>query len=1180
MARQDTPRSLAGNSPLEMQSQYNISPDAQRPVPGIRQVASPQGSNFGIQQDILDGLAEFGSKTIREAANARYARVQSEGEIAYAQGKSAYDLPTDNNKWALEGYRVMEAETNSAALLAAQQAEITNGLYEVSPDEFRAQYGARIEAALKDKDPRVQDIMREQLTKALPTLVEQHTREHAGYLETKNTEAVETAVDMLSRDTAHQDSLLAISKGEGVAGALASDKQAKAVVSGVVRAFANDNPNAYYILKQQGLFDSMPADQLAALDSAKRAYEARVQSEYDPARIKAQDDLRLKIESGSVTPEQAAQMTADFWMEYNVEIDAQQGAQAYQSADEAQAYSNQAVQYGIKTAKLQGDYGKIADLTAPYANAAGNTGELPVYQHNTQIEYQMGPKRPNRPNQPVLDVIGKTAEDVFGEGARVVVTSGQEGPDLPQHGSNRHKTGNAADIQIIRPDGSVVKAGDDDMEKFAVQAAHNGAKGIGFGGEYMGGDHMHVDLVDPGAGQGSVWASGAKGSAGAITGAMKARATGPKIGPVDQQRWKSAVTYAKGDLELAAVVYSDGQQVADKWAAGGREPGTMSNTAAAFSNAVMQQVNGTRYETAKTRAVRAEQLYNDVRERAAVQQYAAIQQEDSRLDYEFQQGRMSYQEYSKGRQDNRDRYGVATTKEDIRHQASQYEKLQSSISAEQTELYKVEVASARADLDARLEAITKQPKPSNMSAAEFNASQSTAINAANAAFEGVVSTSAEKYQVPLAKRGIADMVGTIAAQTRAALKKAQENTQLAVATQHFIGTGSLKDAPDAIQKRAWADHQATVEAQVTRGANTTGASPDMVAEYKQTADEDFFAKSNYVPNEVRAQMSGPLLGELVQRDGTVNPSAIAAVQAYGSLRAKSSTAANQLLTPEAKVLAEAVLDASGGSEAAMGRVLAAVWAEGLEGRFRGQAAPDWGSKVDVQSAVKDRVGSNGIGNWFGKTLFGESAYDTMGLSDESRGALSAMLTQRVDKLASTLPSISPKYLLDQAERQVLRTTVPIKADPGQVSWLTGSPTSENTLISADDGADVWEQTFGSAADVYAQDRSSFSTALDDYVSSDLFRDRYGDMRFEEGSGVTQIAKALPLVGPAGTAAMALIGPDSYSRNTPRYRVEAISGGKAMLDIILDEDGNTQTLFVPLNEIGDYYKGTDKERLTK
>lgn len=151
--------------------------------------------------------------------------------------------------------------------------------------------------------------------------------------------------------------------------------------------------------------------------------------------------------------------------------------------------------------------------------AAG--GESPVYETNAVIEYSMGPKRPHRPNERVVSLIGRAAEDVLGAGARVVITSGTEG-DLPQHGSHRHKTGLAADVAFYTPDGRRIKSGDPEFPALAKRAASLGALGIGFGGEYMGGDHMHIDLVphDPKQGTAPVWASGAKGLEADLRAAM------------------------------------------------------------------------------------------------------------------------------------------------------------------------------------------------------------------------------------------------------------------------------------------------------------------------------------------------------------------------------------------------------------------------------------------------------------------------------------------------------------------------------------------------------------------------------------------------------------------------------------------------------------------------------------
>ena len=145
------------------------------------------------------------------------------------------------------------------------------------------------------------------------------------------------------------------------------------------------------------------------------------------------------------------------------------------------------------------------------------------------FEYAMGPRRPNPPDQPVLDVISRAVEDVLGPEATVRITSGQEG-DLPQYGSIRHGTGDAADIQIVRPDGSIVQATDAEMAAIARAAAQHGALGIGFGPEYMGGQHIHIDLVPPGPGMGHTWGSTGRDMRDELVGIMNG-ATPPPYRP-------------------------------------------------------------------------------------------------------------------------------------------------------------------------------------------------------------------------------------------------------------------------------------------------------------------------------------------------------------------------------------------------------------------------------------------------------------------------------------------------------------------------------------------------------------------------------------------------------------------------------------------------------------------------
>lgn len=155
---------------------------------------------------------------------------------------------------------------------------------------------------------------------------------------------------------------------------------------------------------------------------------------------------------------------------------------------------------------LEDDTIRADDVIPEVGKKAGTPGA------SVKVEFDMGPARPLPPNQPVLDVITAAVEDTLGPGARVVVTSGQEG-NLPQHGSNRHKTGDAADIAVYDADGNQITMAThpDLMREIARNASRRGAKGIGLGADYMGGSHLHIDLVEPGPGQSNAW--GGEGAA-------------------------------------------------------------------------------------------------------------------------------------------------------------------------------------------------------------------------------------------------------------------------------------------------------------------------------------------------------------------------------------------------------------------------------------------------------------------------------------------------------------------------------------------------------------------------------------------------------------------------------------------------------------------------------------------
>jgi hypothetical protein len=122
-------------------------------------------------------------------------------------------------------------------------------------------------------------------------------------------------------------------------------------------------------------------------------------------------------------------------------------------------------------------------------DAMAAIGKEPVKQYSTKFDFQMGPKRPEKPDQSVLDALGFTAEQVLGQGATVQIISGKG-----EHGSARHRGGHAADVKFVGPDGKVISLDDPRARELAFAASKNGITGFGAGKEYMGAETFHMDL--------------------------------------------------------------------------------------------------------------------------------------------------------------------------------------------------------------------------------------------------------------------------------------------------------------------------------------------------------------------------------------------------------------------------------------------------------------------------------------------------------------------------------------------------------------------------------------------------------------------------------------------------------------------------------------------------------------
>lgn len=171
---QGTPRRTVPQ--LRLQGTSDVVPNT---APASGQVAAGfRPANLSGLQRLNGAFGKFASDKIAEAANISQERAHLDGQMAFQQGRAIEELEMEGNKFALDGYRVMQAQTLSASMLTAQQEMIKLRKHEDSPEAFRAQYVDMLEQQIEGLDPTTARMVQETMTKQMVPLVSQHTAQH------------------------------------------------------------------------------------------------------------------------------------------------------------------------------------------------------------------------------------------------------------------------------------------------------------------------------------------------------------------------------------------------------------------------------------------------------------------------------------------------------------------------------------------------------------------------------------------------------------------------------------------------------------------------------------------------------------------------------------------------------------------------------------------------------------------------------------------------------------------------------------------------------------------------------------------------------------------------------------------------------------------------------------------
>ncbi len=376
--RQETGDSLAGAA------QVVATPKS---APSLSLNAAPVPQVNSLTQQIGRSLQEWATSGLSEMANKENEAAQLEGQMAYQQGKAMEDVEMGGNKWALNGYRVMQAQTVSSSMMAAQQTLIKQTGYQDDPDTFRAQYVSQLEQQIDGLDPSTAKMVRETMTNQMPTLVAQHTSAHLEYQENQNFTTLSASIDTISKDPTATDQLLSAAMGgPGSASAgLSDDRRRKAVTEGVVSAFTNGNAQAYSKLKQAGALDDLSPTDKQSIARAEASFQKSLRDNLSIEFIASHNTLMKEIETGTISGRNAEEKMSILYADHGMKINAMESNAVYVASENMVDYHVQGDTFLLKQAERMGE-DNVAAAIRERIKAQGGPRPADAKERLVQIE--------------------------------------------------------------------------------------------------------------------------------------------------------------------------------------------------------------------------------------------------------------------------------------------------------------------------------------------------------------------------------------------------------------------------------------------------------------------------------------------------------------------------------------------------------------------------------------------------------------------------------------------------------------------------------------------------------------------------------------------------------------------------------------------------------------------------
>lgn len=327
--------------------------------PGLRTPTMPAPKPT-ITSKISAALGEWSSETLKEVSASQNRASMIDGAIANTQGQAYEDLVTSGaDKWALDGHRVLTAQSVNSQLQASQIQLIEDSAFALSQDQYREQLTAQMTSLTEGQDEFTSNLIMQGVAEMLPELVGRQTLAHANFQEQQTFDAVVQSLGAQSSDDVGRQSLLNMAFGDGTAAGLSTARKDQAITEGIVLSFVNGNPLPYWLMKSNGVLDDFTTDQLNRINDAETQHQNRLRNDYNAERLAQHMALNERVKKGDdprLNPERVMQMHIAIDAEHFI-TSTHNEAKTFWSAAEDPANTAKMTRFMVaKNAALNGDH--------------------------------------------------------------------------------------------------------------------------------------------------------------------------------------------------------------------------------------------------------------------------------------------------------------------------------------------------------------------------------------------------------------------------------------------------------------------------------------------------------------------------------------------------------------------------------------------------------------------------------------------------------------------------------------------------------------------------------------------------------------------------------------------------------------------------------------------------------